>query len=45
MLAIRERLAGLDPSNTGYQRDLSIPHERLGDLARDAGDTTEATER
>ena len=32
-LTIRERLATTDPDNAGYQRDLSISHNRLGDLA------------
>ena len=29
-LTIRERLAAADPTNTGWQRDLSVPHDRLG---------------
>ena len=31
-LAIGERLAETDPANTGYQRDLSVSYNRLGDL-------------
>lgn len=30
-LEIREKLAGQDPNNTGWQRDLSIVYERVGD--------------
>ncbi len=37
-LDIRTRLAAADPTNSEWQRDLSISHERLGDLARAAGD-------
>ena len=32
-LAIAERLVATDPGNAGYQRDLSVSHNRLGDLA------------
>src|SRR5262245_62951030 len=31
-LAIRERLAGSDRSNTGGQRDLSVSYEKVGDV-------------
>ena len=31
-----------DPTNTGWQGDLSVSHERLGDLAVAAGDLTAA---
>ena len=31
-LAIRERLAAADPSNAGWQRDLSVSQEKLGDV-------------
>ncbi len=31
-LAIRERLARADPGNAGWQRDLSVSHERIGDV-------------
>ena len=44
-LAIDERLAGLDPGNTEFQRGLSISYERLGDLASASGNTAEATRR
>ena len=37
-LAIAERLAAADPGNAEYQRDLSISHNRLGELAVAAGD-------
>jgi len=33
-LAIRERLAKADPGNAGWQRDLSVSHERIGDVQR-----------
>ena len=33
-----------DPANTEWQRDLSVSHERLGDLAVAAGDTTTAAD-
>ena len=31
-LAIRERLAKADPGNAGWQRDLSVSYERVGDV-------------
>jgi hypothetical protein len=31
-LAIAERLAKADPGNAGWQRDLSVSNERLGDV-------------
>ena len=34
--------AAADPGNAEYQRDLSVSHDRLGDLAVAAGDTTTA---
>lgn len=37
-LAIRERLAAADPGNAGWQRDLSVSHNKLGDVLRDQGD-------
>ncbi len=36
-LAIAERLAQADPSNTQWQRDLSVSHEKLGDVEVAAG--------
>ncbi len=36
------RLAAADPSNTQWQRDLSVSHNKLGDLAVAAGDLTAA---
>jgi tetratricopeptide (TPR) repeat protein len=33
-----ETRAQADPTNTGWQRDLSVSHNRMGDLARAAGD-------
>jgi predicted short-subunit dehydrogenase-like oxidoreductase (DUF2520 family) len=41
-LDIRAGLAGADPTNTQWQRDLSVSHERLGDLAQARGDLTSA---
>jgi hypothetical protein len=41
-LAIAERLAQADPGNAGRQRDLSIPHERIGDVQRAQGDLAAA---
>ena len=37
-LSIRERLAKQDPGNAGWQRNLSISYETLGDVLRDQGD-------
>ena len=31
-LAIRERLAGADPGNAEWQRDLSVSHDKIGDV-------------
>ena len=36
-LIIEDPRADADPSNTGWQRDLSVSHNRLGDLAVAAG--------
>ena len=41
-LAIDERLAGLDPGNNGYQRNLGVSYRRLAGVARDTGNTGEA---
>ncbi len=41
-LDIRTRLAAADPTNSEWQRDLSISHNKLGDLAQAAGDSTAA---
>ena len=41
-LSITKRLGGADPDNAEYQRDLSISHERLGDLAIELGDSAAA---
>ena len=32
MLAIAERLAKADPDNAGWQRDLSVSHDKIGDV-------------
>lgn len=37
-LAIGERLAAADPGNTGWQRDLSVSHEKIGDVEEARGD-------
>src|SRR5437660_6096786 len=37
-LDIAVRLAAADPGNSGWQRDLSVSHDRLGDVAVAAGD-------
>ena len=37
-MEISERLAGQDPSNAQWQRDLSVSHSRLGDAQLAAGD-------
>jgi hypothetical protein len=39
-LGIAERLAAADPGNAEYQRDLSISHNKLSNLAADSGDGT-----
>ena len=36
-LAIRDRLAKADPGNAGWQRDLSVSHDKIGDVLRRAG--------
>ena len=37
-LAIFERLAGLDPANASWQRDLAAAYSRVGDVAQERGD-------
>ncbi|MET9224723.1 CHAT domain-containing protein [Lentzea sp. NPDC003310] len=44
LLAIAERLAVADPGNAEYQRDLSVSHNRLGDVAVAMGDIGTARE-
>ena len=39
---IRERLAEADPSNAGWQRDLSVSHEKIGDVLDADGDIDSA---
>jgi tetratricopeptide (TPR) repeat protein len=41
-LAIRDRLAKADPGNAGWQRDLSVSYEKIGDVHTDRGDTLQA---
>jgi tetratricopeptide (TPR) repeat protein len=43
-LAIAQRLAQADPSNTQWQRDLAVSHSRLGDLAVQTGNLQAAHE-
>ncbi len=40
--AIRGRLATADPGNAGWQRDLSVSHNRIGDVQRAQGDLVAA---
>ena len=39
---ILERLAKADPGNAGWQRDLSVSHEKIGDVQRAQGDLAAA---
>ncbi|MEL7481312.1 MAG: tetratricopeptide repeat protein, partial [Pseudomonadota bacterium] len=41
-LEIAQRLAVQDGGNTGWQRDLSVSHDRIGDVQRAQGDVTGA---
>ena len=41
-LAIMERLAQADPNNAGWQRDLAISNERLGNIYIERKETDEA---
>ena len=41
-LAVSERLAGLDPANTGWQRDLAVAYSSLGGVAQARGDLAAA---
>ena len=41
-LAIFERLAALDPANTGWQRELAVAYSRVGDVAQARGDLAAA---
>ena len=43
-MAIAERLAASDPSNAGWQRELSISHNKIGDVLMSQGDLTAALE-
>jgi hypothetical protein len=44
-LAIAERLAAADPGNAGWQRDLSVSHNKVGDVLRAQGDLAAALVR
>ena len=41
-LEIFERLAKADPGNAGWQRDLSVSHDKIGDVQRAQGDLAAA---
>jgi len=41
-LALSRRLAESDPSNAGWQRDLSVSQEKIGDVLRSQGDLSGA---
>ena len=41
-LAISERLAKADPSNAGWQRDLSVSYDKIGDVLVAQGNLAEA---
>ncbi|HTW28913.1 MAG TPA: tetratricopeptide repeat protein, partial [Acetobacteraceae bacterium] len=41
-LAIRERLAAADPGNAGWQRDLSVSHNKIGEVLVAQGKLAEA---
>lgn len=44
-LEIFERIAESDPENFGAQRDLSVPHEKMGNVFLQTGRTKEALEQ
>jgi hypothetical protein len=41
-LGIRERLAAIDPSNTQWERDLSVSYDKIGDVLVVQGKLDEA---
>ena len=41
-LAIAERLAKADPGNAGWQRDLSVSRDKIGDVQQAQGDLAAA---
>ena len=41
-LAIADRLAKTDPSNAGWQRDLSVSYTKIGSVLMAQGDLPEA---
>jgi tetratricopeptide (TPR) repeat protein len=43
-LAIAERLAAADPGNAGWQRDLSVSHNKIGDVLIEQGNLPAALE-
>jgi hypothetical protein len=42
LLAIAERLAKADPGNAGWQRDLSVSHDKIGDVQQAQDDLAAA---
>jgi hypothetical protein len=42
LLKVRQARAAADPGNAGHQRDLTVSHNKLGDLAVTLSDTTTA---
>jgi hypothetical protein len=43
-LAIRNRLAQIDPGNTGWQHDLSVSYSKLADVCRKSQQAVESRE-
>jgi tetratricopeptide (TPR) repeat protein len=41
-LAIRDRLAKADPGNAGWQRDLAVSHNKIGEVQQAQGDLAAA---
>jgi tetratricopeptide (TPR) repeat protein len=44
-LEIAQKLVSLDPTNAGWQRDLSVSYDRLGDFYNTTGNRTKAEEQ
>jgi hypothetical protein len=42
LLAIAERLAKADPGNAGWQRHLSVSHDKIGDVQQAQDDLAAA---
>ncbi len=41
-MTIRKKLAALDPNHTEWQRDLSVSHNKVGDMHKANGDNVAA---